>query len=66
MRKDTQQKQIAGRHLPPPRPTLWGLALGVLWLGLPLVLTLLLVDFVLYIAVTGIFGRCYGLFCLVG
>lgn len=56
--------RVRGHHLPPPRPTRWALLYALLYLGLPLVGLLALLDLVLYLVVTVLLGRCYGLHCL--
>ena len=57
---------VAGYRLPPPRPTWHALRLVLLWLGLPLVGLLALLDVLLYLLFTRVFGTCYGIFCLFG
>lgn len=56
--------RVHGHHLPPPRPTRWALLYALVYLGLPLVGLLALLDLVLYLVVTVLLGRCYGLHCL--
>ena len=65
-RQPASVRPVPGRHLPPPRPTLWAALYALLFLGVPLVGLLLLADLVLYLVFTGWLGRCYGLLCLAG
>lgn len=55
---------VRGRHLPPPRPTRWAVAYLLLYLGLPIVGLLALLDLILYGVLTLWLGRCYGVACL--
>lgn len=55
---------VRGYRIPPPRPTRWALAYALLYLGLPVVALLALLDLLLYGIVTLGLGRCYGLACL--
>lgn len=57
---------MAGYRLPPPRPTRHALRLVILWFALFLVGLLALLDLLLYLLFTRVFGVCYGIFCLVG
>lgn len=72
MRRSRQQREpasaaeVAGLHLPPPRPTGWAVLYGVAYLGLPLLVLLLLADLLLHLAVTRLLDRCYGIVCLLG
>lgn len=52
--------------IPSPRPTRHGVLRAVLYVGLPLVGVLLLLDLVLYLVFTRVLDRCYGLLCLLG
>jgi hypothetical protein len=58
------QRRVRGHLLPPPRPTRWALIYVLLYLGLPIVGLLALLDLVLYLVLTVLLGRCYGLHCL--
>lgn len=57
---------VAGHRLPPPRPTRHALRLVLLWFALPVVGLLALLDLLLYLLFTRVFGVCYGIFCLFG
>lgn len=57
-------RTVRGHCLPPPRPTRWVLVYLLLYVGLPLIGLLALLDLLLYALVTGVLGRCYGLACL--
>lgn len=61
-----RKRTVRGLHLPPPRPTRWALGYLLLYLGLPLVGLLALLDLALYLLFTEVLGRCYGIFCLFG
>ena len=55
-----------GRIAPAPRLTAWGALAIVVYIGLPLVGALALVDMALYVVFTRVLGRCYGLMCWLG
>lgn len=59
-------RRVRGHDLPPPRPTRWAVLYALLYLGLPLLGALALLDIVLYLLVTVVLGRCYGILCLLG
>jgi hypothetical protein len=65
-RRPRRPGTVAGHHLPPPRPTRHALRYVLLWFGLPLVTLLALLDLLLYLLFTRVFGVCYGIFCLFG
>lgn len=65
-RRSAARGTVAGHHLPPARPTRWAAIHALVWLGLPLVLLLLVADVALYLVVTRLLGRCYGILCLLG
>ena len=52
--------------IPSPRPTRHGVLRALLYLGLPLIAVLLLLDLVLYLVFTRVLERCYGILCLLG
>lgn len=54
------------RSVPGPRLTAWGALMIVVWLGLPLLAVMVLLDMVLYLVFTLLLGRCYGLMCWLG
>jgi hypothetical protein len=54
------------RSIPGPRLTAWGAWMIVLWLGLPLLGVLALLDLILYLVFALLLGRCYGLACWLG
>lgn len=59
-------KKVAGRAVPGPRLTRWGALMIVVWLGLPLLVVLGLLDLLLYLVFALWLGRCYGLACWLG
>ncbi len=61
-----RRRTVRGLHLPPPRPTRWALYYLLLYLGLPLIGLLALLDLALYVLFRELLGRCYGIFCLFG
>ena len=65
-RQSRSARQVAGYALPPPRPTVWAALYLLLYLGLPLLAVLFLVDLGLYLGFTLLLGRCYGIACLLG
>ena len=58
--------KIRGHSAPAPRLTRWGVLAILVYLGLPLLAALVLVDLLLYLAFTRLLGRCYGLLCWLG
>jgi hypothetical protein len=66
LRKLRSADRVAGHRLPPPRPTGWAALYALVWLGLPVLVLLLVADLLLYLAFTGLLGRCYGIACLFG
>ncbi len=62
----TKPGGVAGRVIPSPRPTAWGVLCVLLYVGAPLVGLLLAFDAALYLVFTRVLGRCYGVFCLFG
>jgi hypothetical protein len=57
---------VLGHVIPRRRFTRWAVFYFVLYFCLPVLLLGLLVDVLLYAVFTGLFGRCYALFCLFG
>lgn len=57
---------LRDRNIARPRLTPWGACAILLYLGLPLLGVLLLLDGVLYLVFTRLLGRCYGVFCWLG
>lgn len=57
---------VGGRRVPGPRLTAWGALMIVVWLGLPLLAVLALLDLALYLVFTQMLSRCYGLACWLG
>lgn len=53
-----------GLAIPAPRPTPWAAIYAALYLGVPLIAALALVDLVLYLVFRYGFDRCYGIGCL--
>ena len=58
--------KVRGREVPGPRLTAWGALMIVVWLGLPLLAALALLDVLLYLVFARLLGRCYGLACWLG
>jgi len=52
--------------VPGPRLTAWGALMIVVWLGLPLLAALALLDALLYLVFARLLGRCYGFGCWLG
>jgi len=57
---------IHGHVIPKRRFTRWALYYFLLYFCLPILALGALADALLYLVFTGIFGRCYALFCLFG
>lgn len=51
------------QDVPPSRPTMWAVIFAALYLGLPVLGGLVLLDLALYGVVTLWLGRCYGVLC---
>ena len=49
--------------IPAPRPTPWAAIYALLYIGVPAIGILALVDLVLYLVFRYGFGRCYGIGC---
>ena len=60
------RRAIHGHILPPPRPTARAILYALLYLGLPIVGVLALLDLLLWWVFSELLGRCYGIFCLFG
>jgi len=56
-------QKVGGVEAPPPRPTLWAAFYAFLYLGLPIIGILLILDLVLYAVFRFGFGECYGFWC---
>jgi hypothetical protein len=59
----SRKASLHGLSLPSPRLTWWGALAIVIWLGLPLLAVLALLDAFLYVVFTHLLGGCYGIFC---
>jgi len=57
---------VLGQVIPKRRFTRWAAYYFVLYFCLPVVALGIVVDLLLYAVFTGLFGRCYALFCLFG
>lgn len=57
---------VLGHVIPRRRFTRWAVYYFLLYFCLPVLLLGLLIDVLLYTVFTGLFGRCYALFCLFG
>lgn len=57
---------VQGHILPPPRPTRWAVIYALVYLGLPLIGVLALIDLLLWWAFDRLLGWCYGVACLLG
>jgi len=55
---------VLGHVIPKRRFTRWAAWYFLLYFGLPVLALGALVDLVLYVVFTGLFGRCYAVFCL--
>lgn len=64
--KDGSDAAVLGHVIPKRRFTRWAFYYFLLYFCLPVLALGLLVDVVLYVVFTGLFGRCYALFCLFG
>lgn len=58
--------EIQGQFIPKRRFTRWAAYYFVIYFCLPVLALGLLVDALLYVVFTGLFDRCYALFCLFG
>jgi hypothetical protein len=58
--------KVRSQEVPGPRLTAWGALMIVVWLGLPLLAVLALLDALLYLVFAQLLGRCYGLGCWLG
>ncbi|MCI4663514.1 MAG: hypothetical protein MRY74_02215 [Neomegalonema sp.] len=56
-------KAVLGHDLPEPRVTATGRALMVLYVGLPVLAVLILLDLFVWAAMKTAFGVCFGLWC---
>ena len=65
-RYDNGPKAVQGQVIPKRRFTRWALYYFLLYFCLPVLALGALVNALLYLVFTGIFGRCYALFCLFG
>jgi hypothetical protein len=57
------QDKVRGQSIPGPRLTPHGAMAIALYLGLPVLGALTLVDLLLYVVFTRLLGRCYGVLC---
>ena len=57
---------VLGHVIPRRRFTRWAVYYFLLYVCLPVLAFAVLVDLLLYAVFTGLFGRCYALFCLIG
>ncbi len=57
---------VLGHVIPRRRFTRWAVLYFLLYFCLPVLLLGLAIDITLYAVFTGLFGRCYALFCLFG
>jgi len=57
---------VQGQVIPKRRFTRWAAWYFLLYFCLPVLALSLLVDALLYVVFTGLFDRCYALFCLFG
>ncbi|MDH3476570.1 MAG: hypothetical protein OEM59_23060 [Rhodospirillales bacterium] len=64
LRPVKQAEPIHGVVVPPRRFTRWAALYFVLFFCLPFLGLCLLLDVLLYLVFTGIFGRCYAILCL--
>ena len=55
---------IHGHVVPPRRFTVWAVVYFLFFFCLPLLALCLLLDFLLYLVFTEVFGVCYAMFCL--
>ncbi|WP_299624520.1 hypothetical protein [Pelagibius sp.] len=55
---------VRGHRIPKRRFTRWALYYFLLYVCLPVLLLGALFDGLLYLVFTGLFGRCYAIFCL--
>lgn len=60
------RQAVRGHVLRPPRPTRWAVLYVLLYLGLPVVLVLALLDLALWWLFAALLGRCYGIICWLG
>lgn len=58
--------EVHGQVIPKRRFTRWAAYYFMLYFCLPVLALGLLVDLLLYVVFTGLFDRCYALFCLFG
>ena len=63
---DVPQGGVRGRVIRKRRFTRWAAWYFVLYVCLPVLALGVLVDTLLYVVFSGLFGRCYALFCLFG
>lgn len=64
--EDSSDAAVLGHVIPKRRFTRWAVYYFLLYFCLPVLAVGLLVDVLLYTVFTGLFGRCYALFCLFG
>lgn len=58
-------KTVRGHIIEPPRPTKKAFLLAALYLGVPMIGFLLMLDVLLYAIFELVLDRCYGIFCLI-
>lgn len=56
-------ERVHGHVIPAPRLTRHALRRFVVWIALPILLLLLLLDVALYVVFRDVFGVCYGVLC---
>jgi hypothetical protein len=61
---DDKGGAVLGHVIPRRRFTRWAVFYFLLYFCLPVLLLGFLIDMLLYAVFTGLFGRCYALFCL--
>ena len=64
MLKRDKAETVLGHTIPEPRVTPTGRALMLLYVGLPLLATLTLLDLFIWAAVKTAFGVCVGVWCV--
>lgn len=63
---DGRDGAVMGHVIPKRRFTRWAFYYFLLYVCLPVLALGFLADVLLYVVFTGLFGRCYALFCLFG
>lgn len=65
-KQDAAGGGVLGHVIPKRRFTRWAFYYFLLYFCLPVLALGFLIDVLLYVVFTGLFGRCYALFCLFG